>query len=52
NVQHDSCAAKCEAIGQRLRKQKSIFFIEHKLLDRYFINSHALHNANLLRVSL
>ncbi|KAJ7195789.1 hypothetical protein GGX14DRAFT_575340 [Mycena pura] len=58
NVQHDCYTAKCEATGQRLRKQELVesdqidFFIEHKLLDRYLINSHALHNAHLLRASL
>ncbi|KAJ7281324.1 hypothetical protein C8J57DRAFT_1433345 [Mycena rebaudengoi] len=58
NVQHDCHSAKCEATGIRLRMQERIAsdktenYIVHKPLDRFFINTHAFHNAHLLRATL
>ncbi|KAJ7767878.1 hypothetical protein DFH07DRAFT_866840 [Mycena maculata] len=58
NVQHDCYTAKCEATGERLRMQERVEsdqtenFIVHKPLDRFIINSHAFHNAHLLRATL
>ncbi|KAJ7169264.1 hypothetical protein C8R43DRAFT_1155871 [Mycena crocata] len=58
NVQHDCCSAKCEATGERLRMQERVesdkveYYIVHKPLDRYIINTHAFHNAHLLRATL
>ncbi|KAJ7770669.1 hypothetical protein B0H16DRAFT_1280404, partial [Mycena metata] len=48
----------CAATGQRLRIQERVEsdtmenFIEHNPLDRFIINSHAFHNAHLLRATL
>ncbi|KAF8879345.1 hypothetical protein CPB85DRAFT_1497712 [Mucidula mucida] len=58
NVQHDCTTAKCTASGVRKRKQEqqdsevTENFIEHQPLDRYFINTHAFHNAHLVRATL
>ncbi|KAJ7239672.1 hypothetical protein C8J57DRAFT_1564739 [Mycena rebaudengoi] len=58
NVQHDCYTAKCEATGvrpriqERVESDKSEIFIVHKALDRFIINSHAFHNAHLLRATL
>ncbi|KAJ7829031.1 hypothetical protein B0H14DRAFT_3718234 [Mycena olivaceomarginata] len=58
NVQHDCGSAKCEATGVRSRMQERVesgqidHFIIHKPLDRFFINTHAFHNAHLLRTTL
>ncbi|KAJ7734971.1 hypothetical protein B0H14DRAFT_3613787 [Mycena olivaceomarginata] len=58
NVQHDCYTAKCEATGERLRMQERVEsdnvenFIVHGSLDRFIINSHAFHNAHLLRATL
>ncbi|KAJ7692327.1 hypothetical protein B0H16DRAFT_1851861 [Mycena metata] len=58
NVQHACHTAKCAATGQRLRIQERVEsdtmenFIEHNPLDRFIINSHAFHNAHLLRATL
>ncbi|KAF7378116.1 hypothetical protein MSAN_00235900 [Mycena sanguinolenta] len=58
NVQHDCESAKCDASGVRLQMQERIEsdqtenFVVHKPLDRFFINSHAFHNAHLLRATL
>ncbi|KAJ7688946.1 hypothetical protein B0H14DRAFT_3668449 [Mycena olivaceomarginata] len=58
NVQHDCYTAKCEATGERLRMQERVEsdivenFIVHESLDRFIINSHAFHNAHLLRATL
>ncbi|KAJ7815260.1 hypothetical protein B0H14DRAFT_2285718, partial [Mycena olivaceomarginata] len=58
NVQHDCHTAKCEATGMRLRMQERVEsdqienFIIHEPLDRFIINSHAFHNAHLLRATL
>ncbi|KAJ7508792.1 hypothetical protein B0H11DRAFT_1703142 [Mycena galericulata] len=58
NVQHDCYSAKCEATGVRMQMQERVEsektenFIIHNPLDRYIINSHAFHNAHLLRATL
>ncbi|KAJ7175598.1 hypothetical protein C8R46DRAFT_1249143 [Mycena filopes] len=58
NVQHDCYTAKCEATGERLRMQERVqsdqveHFIVHQPLDHFIINSHAFHNAHLLRATL
>ncbi|KAJ7635602.1 hypothetical protein DFH06DRAFT_1336620 [Mycena polygramma] len=58
NVQHDCYLAKCEATGQRLRMQERVEsdqienFIVHEPVDRFIINTHAFHNAHLLRATL
>ncbi|KAJ7280990.1 hypothetical protein C8J57DRAFT_1501189 [Mycena rebaudengoi] len=58
NVQHDCNSTKCEATGVRLRMQERVAsdktenYIEQKPLDRFFINTHAFHNAHLLRATL
>ncbi|KAJ6631932.1 hypothetical protein B0H10DRAFT_1901491 [Mycena sp. CBHHK59/15] len=58
NVQHDCYSGKCEASGVRMQMQERVEsgktenFIVHNPLDRYIINSHAFHNAHLLRATL
>ncbi|KAJ7762229.1 hypothetical protein B0H16DRAFT_1455842 [Mycena metata] len=58
NAQHDCHSAGCDATGVRLRMQERVEsdqtenYIVHKPLDRFFINSHAFHNAHLLRATL
>ncbi|KAJ7097466.1 hypothetical protein C8R44DRAFT_643499, partial [Mycena epipterygia] len=58
NVQHDCYTAKCEATGERPQMQERVesdnteSFIVHESLDRFIINSHAFHNAHLLRAAL
>ncbi|KAJ7441323.1 hypothetical protein B0H11DRAFT_1749852, partial [Mycena galericulata] len=58
NVQHDCHTAKCEATGVRMQMQERVEsektenYIVHNTLDRYIINSHAFHNAHLLRATL
>ncbi|KAJ7841739.1 hypothetical protein B0H14DRAFT_3086730 [Mycena olivaceomarginata] len=58
NVQHDCGTAQCDTSGVRLRMQERVEsdqienFVVHKPLDRFFINSHAFHNAHLLRATL
>ncbi|KAJ6567837.1 hypothetical protein B0H10DRAFT_2168889 [Mycena sp. CBHHK59/15] len=58
NVQHNCYTAKCEATGEHSRIQECVEsdqtenFIVHNSLDRYIINSHAFHNAHLLRATL
>ncbi|KAJ7020025.1 hypothetical protein C8F04DRAFT_1214201 [Mycena alexandri] len=55
NAQHDCNAAECSASGQRRRMQERVeselidTFIVHQPLDRFIINTHAFHNAHLLR---
>ena len=55
NVQHDCGFAKCSASGIRPRVQERTNsdvteeFIVHKPIPRYIINTHAFHNAHLLR---
>ncbi|KAJ7246181.1 hypothetical protein C8J57DRAFT_1678249 [Mycena rebaudengoi] len=58
NVQHDCYSANCEANGVRLRVQERVEsdqtekYIVHKPLDRFIVNTHAFHNAHLLRATL
>ncbi|KDR73407.1 hypothetical protein GALMADRAFT_48393, partial [Galerina marginata CBS 339.88] len=58
NVQHDCVLAKCTASGKHAvlqeRVESGVFdaFIEHNPIDRFVINTHAFHNAHLLRASL
>ncbi|KAF7351608.1 hypothetical protein MSAN_01593300 [Mycena sanguinolenta] len=58
NVQDDCDSAGCEATGIRLRMQERVesdqteSFVIHKSLDRFIINTHAFHNAHLLRATL
>ncbi|KAJ7471635.1 hypothetical protein B0H11DRAFT_1867347 [Mycena galericulata] len=58
NVQHNCHTAKCEATGVRMQMQERVEsektenYIVHNTLDRYIINSHAFHNAHLLRATL
>ncbi|KAK7027218.1 hypothetical protein R3P38DRAFT_2623909 [Favolaschia claudopus] len=58
NVQHDCLTANCEATGtqpvvqERVKSDRTENFIVHKCLDRFIINSHAFHNAHLLRATL
>jgi hypothetical protein len=56
NAQHDCYHGKCAATGQRsvmqerVRSGKTEKYIEHAATDRWIINTHALHNAHLLRL--
>ena len=60
NVQHDCQQAKCSASGKRAIMQERVqtelsepeSVIEHKPLDRFLINTHAFHNAHLIRAVL
>ncbi|KAF7369495.1 hypothetical protein MVEN_00279300 [Mycena venus] len=58
NVQHSCHTAKCAATGERIRMQERVAsdntekYIEHNPIDRFIINSHAFHNAHLLRATL
>jgi hypothetical protein len=60
NVQHDCRQAKCLASGKRAVVQERVqtelsepnSFIEHNPLDRFLINTHAFHNAHLVRAVL
>ena len=60
NVQHDCRQAKCVTSGKRAIIQERVqsevskpnCFIEHKPLDRFLINTHAFHDAHLIRAAL
>jgi hypothetical protein len=58
NAQHDCHLAKCTASGKRLLLQERVesglteTVIEHDAVDRFVINTHAFHNAHLLREML
>ncbi|EDR03329.1 uncharacterized protein LACBIDRAFT_307447 [Laccaria bicolor S238N-H82] len=58
NAQHDCRQAQCTASGQRPLVQERVDsnliedFIEHKPLDRFIVNTHALHNAHLIQAIL
>lgn len=55
NAQHDCRQAGCIASGtravvqERVESQVMETFIEHKPLDSFVINTHAFHNAHLIR---
>ena len=55
NVQHDCPLAKCTASGkqpvmqERIESGLSKSCVEHLPIDRFIINTHAFHNAHLLR---
>ncbi|KAF8906087.1 hypothetical protein CPB85DRAFT_1181307, partial [Mucidula mucida] len=58
NAQHNCETAKCEATGEhpimqeRRPSGRIEKFIIHENVDRYLINTHAFHNADLLRATL
>ncbi|KAJ7192680.1 hypothetical protein GGX14DRAFT_338236, partial [Mycena pura] len=58
NVQHDCYTAKCEATGERAIMQVRVesgrteHFLVHQPIDHFIINTHAFHNAHLLRATL
>lgn len=58
NVQHDCSLAKCTASGKRPVMQERVesgllmTYIEHRPCERFIINTHAFHNAHLLRSTL
>jgi len=58
NVQHDCPLSKCTASGKQPLMQERVesglvqTYIEHKLIERFVINTHAFHNAHLLRATL
>ncbi|KAF8914285.1 hypothetical protein CPB84DRAFT_1811643 [Gymnopilus junonius] len=58
NVQHDCPLAKCTASGKQPLMQERVesglfqTYIEHQPVDRFVINTHAFHNAHLLRTTL
>ncbi len=58
NAQHDCHLAKCTASGKRFLLQEQVesgltkTVIEHHAVDRFIINTHAFHNAHLLRATL
>lgn len=58
NTQHDCRLAGCSATGKRPIVQEWVqsniteTYIEHKPLDIFLINTHAFHNAHLIRAIL
>src|SRR5260221_7220027 len=58
NAQHDCPLAKCTASGKQPLMQERVesglvkTYIEHQSLERFIINTHAFHNAHLLRATL
>lgn len=58
NVQHDCPLAKCTASGKQTLMQERVesglfkTYIEHQPIERFVINTHAFHNAHLLRATL
>lgn len=58
NVQHDCPLAKCTASGKEPVMQERVESslikntIEHKPFEHFVINTHAFHNAHLLRATL
>ncbi|PPQ69579.1 hypothetical protein CVT24_001379, partial [Panaeolus cyanescens] len=55
NAQHNCLKAKCTTSGrrnvvlERVEVSQTEVCIEHQAVDEYLINTHALHNAHLLR---
>lgn len=58
NVQHDCPLSKCTASGKQPLMQERVesgqikAYIEHQPIERFVINTHAFHNAHLIRASL
>jgi len=58
NVQHDCNFAKCIASGkravvqERVQSDKTEVYVEHKEIGHYLLNTHAFHNAHLIRAVL
>ena len=58
NVQHDCQHAGCTASGTRIVMQEqkesgqTEKYVEHKAVDHYLVNTHAFHNAHLIRTAL
>ena len=58
NVQHDCRFAKCTTSGkraiiqERVQSEKTEVFVEHQPINRYLVNTHAFHNAHLIRATL
>ncbi|KZV86368.1 hypothetical protein EXIGLDRAFT_622070, partial [Exidia glandulosa HHB12029] len=58
NVQHDCRTSDCQPTGTRVVRQereetsRTIPVIEHADNDRFIVNMHAFHNAQLLRIAL
>ena len=58
NVQHDCPLSKCTASGRQPVMQERVesglvqTYIEHQPIGRFVINTHAFHNAHLLRAAL
>lgn len=58
NVQHDCPLSKCTASGkqpliqERVESGKVKACIEHQPIERFIVNTHAFHNAHLIRASL
>ena len=58
NVQHDCLLANCTDSGQKPLMQERVesglskTCVEHKPINRFVINTHAFHNAHLLRATL
>ena len=58
NVQHDCQLCKCVTSGEQPLMQEHVesglikTFIEHQVIDHFIINTHAFHNAHLLRATL
>ena len=58
NAQHDCHLAECTTSGKRLLLQERVesglteTVIEHQAVDHFVINTHAFHNAHLLRAIL
>jgi len=58
NAQHDCRHSQCIGSGERPLRQERIdsrvteAFIVHNQHERYLINTHALHNAHLVRATL
>ncbi|KAJ4480863.1 hypothetical protein J3R30DRAFT_3287324, partial [Lentinula aciculospora] len=56
NAQHDCRAGKCPIVEipvwhERTKTTKTEKAIQHAEMQRYFLNTHALHNAHLIRQS-
>ncbi|KAI0682331.1 hypothetical protein BC835DRAFT_1536589 [Cytidiella melzeri] len=57
NAQHDCLTAECTIGDQSVRQEKRITsltqkVVKHGVMQRYFVNMHALHNAALIRNTL